>query len=79
MPSGQRRPRHGSELFGSCALGRCRQWLLRYPVDIPATSPATRAKWILTRFLGVNPPTPLPSVPPKHFPFEKDSPLGFRT
>src|SRR5438876_88573 len=26
-----------------------------YPVDIPTTSPAMRAKWIFTRFLGVNP------------------------
>jgi hypothetical protein len=34
-----------------------------------------RAKWILTRFLGVNPPTPLPNIPPKDFPFEKQSPL----
>lgn len=46
-----------------------------YPVDIPTTSPAMRAKWILTRFLGVNPPTPLPNIPPKEFPFEKHSPL----
>jgi hypothetical protein len=46
-----------------------------YPVDIPTTSPAMRAKWILTRFLGVNPPTPLPNIPPKDFPFKKDSPL----
>src|SRR5499427_1112540 len=46
-----------------------------YPVDIPTTSPAMRAKWILTRFLGVNPPTPLPNIPPKDFPFEKRSPL----
>jgi hypothetical protein len=34
-----------------------------------------RAKWILTRFLGVNPPTPLPNIPPKDFPFEKHTPL----
>jgi hypothetical protein len=46
-----------------------------YPVDIPTTSPAMRAKWILSRFLGVNPPTPLPNIPPKDFPFEKQSPL----
>jgi Protein of unknown function (DUF1592)/Protein of unknown function (DUF1588)/Protein of unknown function (DUF1585)/Cytochrome C oxidase, cbb3-type, subunit III len=46
-----------------------------YPVDIPTTSPAMRAKWILNRFLGVNPPTPLPNIPPKDFPFEKNSPL----
>jgi Protein of unknown function (DUF1592)/Protein of unknown function (DUF1588)/Protein of unknown function (DUF1585)/Planctomycete cytochrome C len=46
-----------------------------YPVDIPTTSPAMRAKWILTRFLGVNPPTPLPNIPPKDFPFEKHTPL----
>jgi len=48
---------------------------IAYPVDIPTTSPAMRAKWILTRFLGVNPPTPLPNIPPKDFPFEKHSPL----
>jgi len=46
-----------------------------YPVDIPTTSPAMRAKWILSRFLGVNPPTPLPNIPPKDFPFDKHSPL----
>lgn len=46
-----------------------------YPVEIPTTSPAMRAKWILTRFLGVNPPMPLPNIPPKEFPFEKLSPL----
>jgi Protein of unknown function (DUF1592)/Protein of unknown function (DUF1588)/Protein of unknown function (DUF1585)/Planctomycete cytochrome C len=46
-----------------------------YPVDIPTTSPAMRAKWILSRFLGVNPPTPLPNIPPKDFPFETRSPL----
>jgi hypothetical protein len=46
-----------------------------YPVDVPTTSPAMRAKWILTRFLGVNPPTPLPNVPPMDFPFEKHTPL----
>ncbi len=46
-----------------------------YPVDVPTTSPAMRAKWILTRFLGVNPPTPLPNIPPKDFPFEKHTPL----
>lgn len=46
-----------------------------YPVDVPTTSPAMRATWILTRFLGVNPPTPLPNVPPGDFPFEKHTPL----
>jgi hypothetical protein len=46
-----------------------------YPVDVPTTSPAMRAKWILTRFLGVNPPTPLPNIPPGDFPFEKLTPL----
>jgi hypothetical protein len=47
-----------------------------YPVDVPTTSPAMRAKWILTRFLGVNPPTPLPNIPPADFPFEKHTPLA---
>ena len=46
-----------------------------YPVDAPTTSPAMRAKWILTRFLGLNPPMPLPNIPPMDFPFEKHSPL----
>lgn len=46
-----------------------------YPVDVPTTSPAMRATWVLTRFLGVEPPTPLPNVPPKDFPFEKRTPL----
>jgi hypothetical protein len=47
-----------------------------YPVDVPTTSPAERAKWILTRFLGVNPPTPLRNIPPKDFPFERHTPLA---
>jgi hypothetical protein len=46
-----------------------------YPLDMPTTSPAERAKWILNRFLGVNPPTPLPGIPPADFPFEKHTPL----
>jgi mono/diheme cytochrome c family protein len=46
-----------------------------YPVDVPTTSPAMRGKWILGRFLGVNPPTPLQGVPPPDFPFEKHTPL----
>ena len=32
-------------------------------VDAPTTSPAQQAKWILTRFLGVSAPTPLPNIP----------------
>jgi hypothetical protein len=46
-----------------------------YPVDLPTTSPAMRAKWVLTRFLGVNPPGTLLNIPPKDFPFEKLTPL----
>jgi hypothetical protein len=46
-----------------------------YPVDVATTSPAMRAKWILSRFLGVNPPTPLQGIPPADFPFEKHTPL----
>jgi hypothetical protein len=46
-----------------------------YPVDIPTTSPAMRAKWILTRFLGVDPPATVQGVPPEDFPFEKHTPL----
>lgn len=45
-------------------------------VDAPTTSPAQRAKWILTRFLGVNPPTPLPNIPAPDYPFEKHIPLA---
>jgi hypothetical protein len=44
-------------------------------VDAPTTSPAQRAKWILTRFLGVNPPTPLPNIPGPDYPFQKHIPL----
>lgn len=47
-----------------------------YPVELPTTSPAARAKWIRTRFLGVNPPTPLPNIPPGDFPFDKHVPLA---
>jgi hypothetical protein len=46
-----------------------------YPVDVPTTSPAERAKWILTRFLGVDPPATVPNVPPVDFPFDKHTPL----
>lgn len=46
-----------------------------YPVAIPTTSPAERAKWILTRALGVNPPATVPNVPPVDFPFETHTPL----
>ncbi|HXP84518.1 MAG TPA: DUF1588 domain-containing protein [Bryobacteraceae bacterium] len=45
-------------------------------VDAPTTSPAQRAKWILTRFLGVSPPTPLPNLPGPDYPFEKHVPLA---
>jgi hypothetical protein len=45
-------------------------------VDAPTTSPAQRAKWILTHFLGVNPPTPLPNIPGPDYPFEKHVPLA---
>jgi Protein of unknown function (DUF1592)/Protein of unknown function (DUF1588)/Protein of unknown function (DUF1585)/Planctomycete cytochrome C len=45
-------------------------------VDAPTTSPAQRAKWILTRFLGVSPPTPLPNIPGPDYPFEKHIPLA---
>jgi hypothetical protein len=46
-----------------------------YPVDVPTTSPAQRAKWILTRALGVNPPATVQNVPPPDFPFVKHTPL----
>jgi len=45
-------------------------------VDAPTTSPAQRAKWVLTRFLGVSPPTPLPNIPGPDYPFEKHIPLA---
>lgn len=44
-------------------------------VDAPTTSPAQRAKWIRTRFLGVDPPTPLQGIPGPDYPFEKHVPL----
>lgn len=47
-----------------------------YPVDVPTTSPAMRAQWILTRFLGVDPPATVPNVPPADFPFDKHTPLA---
>jgi Protein of unknown function (DUF1592)./Protein of unknown function (DUF1588)./Protein of unknown function (DUF1585). len=47
-----------------------------YPVDAPTTSPAQRAKWILTRALGVNPPGTLPGVPGPDYPFEKHTALA---
>ena len=46
-----------------------------YPVDVPTTSPAQRAKWILTRALGVNPPATVQNVPSADFPFTKHTPL----
>jgi hypothetical protein len=46
-----------------------------YPVDVPTTSPAQRAKWILTRALGVNPPATVQNVPSADFPFVKHTPL----
>ena len=46
-----------------------------YPVDVPTTSPAQRAKWILTHALGVNPPATLQGVPRQDFPFTKHTPL----
>jgi uncharacterized protein DUF1592/uncharacterized protein DUF1588/uncharacterized protein DUF1585 len=46
-----------------------------YPVDTPTTSPAQRAKWIRTRFLGVDPPATLPGIPGRDFPFVKHTPL----
>ena len=46
-----------------------------YPVDAPTTSPAQRAKWILTRALGVNPPATVQNVPSADFPFVKHTPL----
>jgi hypothetical protein len=46
-----------------------------YPVDVPTTSPAQRAKWILTHALGVNPPATLQGVPSQDFPFTKHTPL----
>jgi mono/diheme cytochrome c family protein len=46
-----------------------------YPVEMPTTSPAQRAKWILTRALGVNPPATVQNVPSADFPFTKHTPL----
>jgi hypothetical protein len=47
-----------------------------YPIDVPTTSPAERAKWMLTRFLGVTPPATVQGVPPEDFPFDKHMPLA---
>ena len=46
-----------------------------YPVDVATTSPAHAREMDLSRFLGVNPPTPLQGIPPADFPFEKHTPL----
>lgn len=46
-----------------------------YPVAMPTTSPAQRAKWILTHALGVNPPATVRNVPSADFPFTKHTPL----
>lgn len=46
-----------------------------YPVDVPTTSPAQRAKWILTHAWGVNPPATVQNVPSADFPFTKHTPL----
>ncbi|MCC7126666.1 MAG: DUF1592 domain-containing protein [Acidobacteria bacterium] len=45
-----------------------------YPVDMPTTSPAQRGRWILTRLMGVNPPTPIPGMPSADYPFRKHIP-----
>jgi hypothetical protein len=68
----------GPERAGLLAQGSIltlTSWFYNSQVDAPTTSPAMRGKWIRTRFLGVNPPTPLRNIPPPDFPFEKHTPL----
>jgi hypothetical protein len=58
-------------LLGQGSILTLTSYFYNGQVDAPSTSPAQRAKWILTRFLGVNPPTPLPNIPAADYPFEK--------
>jgi hypothetical protein len=63
-------------LLGQGSMLALTSYFYNGQVDAPTTSPAQRAKWILTRFLGVSPPTPLPNIPGPDYPFEKHIPLA---
>ena len=63
-------------LLGQGSMLTLTSYFYNGQVDAPTTSPAQRAKWILTRFLGVSPPTPLPNIPGPDYPFEKHIPLA---
>jgi hypothetical protein len=63
-------------LLGQGSMLTLTSYFYNGQVDAPTTSPAQRAKWILTRFLGVSPPTPLPNLPGPDYPFEKHIPLA---
>jgi hypothetical protein len=63
-------------LLGQGSILTLTSYFYNGQVDAPTTSPAQRAKWILTRFLGVSPPTPLPNIPGPDYPFEKHIPLA---
>jgi hypothetical protein len=63
-------------LLGQGSILTLTSYFYNGQVDAPTTSPAQRAKWILTRFLGVNPPMPLPNIPGPDYPFEKHIPLA---
>ena len=63
-------------LLGQGSMLTLTSYFYNGQVDGPTTSHAQRAKWILTRFLGVSPPTPLPNIPGPDYPFEKHIPLA---
>jgi Protein of unknown function (DUF1592)/Protein of unknown function (DUF1588)/Protein of unknown function (DUF1585)/Cytochrome C oxidase, cbb3-type, subunit III len=67
-PEFRRVPLPGSERAGLLGQGSfliATSVLTRHAaVDAPSTSPATRAKWIRTHFLGVPVPHPIPGIPP---------------
>jgi hypothetical protein len=63
-------------LLGQGSILTLTSYFYNAQVDAPTTSPAIRGKWILGRFLGVNPPTPLPNIPGPDYPFEKHIPLA---
>jgi hypothetical protein len=78
-PEYRRVPWLGPERAGLLAQGSMltlTSYFYNSQVDAPTTSPAQRGKWILTRFLGVSPPAPIPGMPGPDYPFEKHTPLA---
>jgi hypothetical protein len=63
-------------LLGQGSILTLTSYFYNGQVDAPTTSPAQRAKFILSRFLGVSPPTPLPNLPGPDYTFEKHIPLA---